>query len=374
MTFSTFEADHRSSQKRARLPRLLASRGFQKWAARFPLTRGIVRREGEAMFDLLAGFCHSQVLSALVQLKVPQVLMDGPRRAEDLGEKLDVPTDRMHILLRAGVALGLLRRRRGGRYGLSRTGAALVGVPGLSQMIAHHEVLYRDLSDPVAFFRGEVQTELANFWPYVFGGNMDPEQAATYSDLMMQSQLLVAEDTLAAVDLRGVRHMMDVGGGSGAFLAAVGERYPGIELTLFDLPQVAPLAQQRFNAAGLAQRSNIVSGSFRDDELPKGADAISLIRVLYDHADETVGDLLAQCYAALPDGGRLVISEPMTGGDTPNRPGDAYFALYTMAMRTGRTRSAYEISTLCHAAGFSDVRAIKGTRPFVTSCVVARKI
>ena len=33
--------------------RLIASRKFQKWAAQFPITRRLVRREGEALFDLL---------------------------------------------------------------------------------------------------------------------------------------------------------------------------------------------------------------------------------------------------------------------------------------------------------------------------------
>ncbi len=112
---------------------------------------------------------------------------------------------------------------------------------------------------------------------------------------------------------------------------------------------------------------------FRTGPLPEGADAISLIRVLYDHSDETVTDLLAKCYAALPSGGRLIISEPMTGGTHPTRAGDAYFALYTLAMRTGRTRSAYEIKSLCHAAGFEDVKTPAARRPFVTSCVEARK-
>ncbi|WP_299031925.1 methyltransferase [uncultured Sulfitobacter sp.] len=353
--------------------RLLSGRGFQKWAAQFPLTRRIVRREGEAMFDLLAGFCHSQVLSALVQLEIPQQLMQGPLDADALAAQSNVPPERMQILLRAGVALGVLKTRRAGRYGLSRTGAALVGVPGLSQMIAHHDVLYRDLSDPVAFFRGEVQTELAGFWPYVFGGNMEPEVAATYSDLMAQSQLLVADDTLAAVDFGGISRLMDIGGGSGAFLTAVGAAYGEIELCLFDLPEVAPSATDRFEAAGLSQRSSVIGGSFRDDALPQGADAISLVRVLYDHSDETVSDLLAACYAALPSGGRLIISEPMTGGARPTRAGDAYFALYTLAMRTGRTRSAYEISSLCHAAGFESVKTPTAARPFVTSCVEARK-
>jgi demethylspheroidene O-methyltransferase len=353
--------------------RLIAARKFQKWAATFPLTRRIVRREGEAMFDLLAGFCHSQVLSALVQLEIPHKLMNGPMDAQSLAREADIPVERMQILLRAGVALGVLKSRRAGRFGVSRTGAALVGVPGLSRMIAHHDVLYRDLADPVAFFRGEVQTELAGFWPYVFGGSMEPEVADTYSDLMAQSQLLVADDTLAAVNFSGIRCLMDIGGGSGAFLAAVGAAYPDIRLMLFDLPEVAPSAAGRFASAGQSGRSTITGGSFRTDPLPQGADAISLVRVLYDHSDETVAALLAKCHAALPAGGRLIISEPMTGGAHPTRAGDAYFALYTLAMRTGRTRSAQEIGSLCSAAGFVGVSIPTARRPFVTSCIEARK-
>lgn len=353
--------------------RLMAARGFQKWAAKSPLTRRIVRREGEAMFDLLAGFCHSQVLSALVQLNIPHTLMDGPQDAAALAFKASMPPERMQILLRAGVAIGVLKSKRGNRFGVSRTGAALVGVPGLSQMITHHDVLYRDLADPVAFFRGETETELAGFWPYVFGGDMDPDAAATYSDLMAQSQLLVADDTLAMVDFSGIQSLMDIGGGSGAFLTAVGTAFPALQLHLFDLPQVAPSAQARFAAAGFRGRSTIHGGSFREGPLPEGADAISLVRVLYDHSDETVADLLAKCFAALPAGGRLIISEPMTGGTKPSRAGDAYFALYTMAMRTGRTRSAAEIESLCRAAGFAHVKTPKAPRPFVTSVIEVAK-
>ncbi len=353
--------------------RLIASRKFQTWAAGFPLTRGLVRREGEALFDLLAGFCHSQILMALVKFEIPEMLMAAPMTSADLATRCDVPRDRMDVLLRAAVALGLLKAKRSRRFALTRTGAALVGVPGLSQMITHHDVLYRDLSDPVAFFRGDVATELADFWPYVFGGGMAPDVAATYSDLMAQSQILVAEDTLRAVDFTRCKTLLDVGGGSGAFLAAVGAAYPALQLQLFDLPQVAPSAVARFADVGMADRAEITTGSFRTGPLPAGADTISLIRVLYDHTDETVADLLTKCYAALPVGGRLVISEPMSGGDAPERAGDAYFALYTMAMRTGKARSADEVAALCARAGFAEISRPKSLRPFVTKCVVATK-
>jgi demethylspheroidene O-methyltransferase len=354
-----------------RINRLIATPKFQAWAARFPLTRRMVRRDGEALFDLVAGFCHSQVLMALVDLRVPDMLMDGPMGATALGHRCRIPADRMAVLLRAAVSMDLLKITRGGEFKLSRKGAALVGVPGLREMILHHSVLYADLADPVAFFRGEVETQLAGFWPYVFGadGQGDPQVAATYSDLMAQSQLMVAQDTLSVVSFKGTKTLMDIGGGTGAFLRAALLPTPDLRGTLFDLPEVVAKAPQ----GGLSDRINVAGGSFRHDPLPKGADAISLIRVLYDHADETVAALLSKIYDVLPAGGKLIISEPMTGGDTPHRAGDAYFSLYTMAMRTGKARSADQIMKACQAAGFTTVSALKSQRPFITSVVVAEK-
>ena len=246
----------------------------------------------------------------------------------------------------------------------------MVGVPGLREMILHHNVLYDDLSDPVAFFRGEVETRLAEFWPYVFGagGQRDPQVAVTYSNLMAQSQLMVAQDTLSAVSFRGTKTLMDIGGGTGAFLRAALGAAPEMNGILFDLPEVVAGANVPNES-----RITVVGGSFREDRLPSGADAISLIRILYDHADETIADLLANIHAALPSGGRLIISEPMTGGDQPHRAGDAYFALYTMAMRTGRARSANEIIAACKAAGFASARAVSTPRQFITSVGIAEK-
>lgn len=300
------------------LNRLVARPGFQSWASRFPLTRGRVRKDGALLFDVVQGFVQSQVLMALVELDLLRRLRAGPQTADVLGRATGIAPERMVVLLQAGAALGLLKRQKGQRYGLASKGAALLGVPGLEAMICHHRAFYRDLEDPVALLRGPAHTELSEFWPYVFGarGTVDPEVARTYSDLMSQSQRLVAEDTLAAVSFRGITRLMDVGGGTGAFLEAVGRKHD-FEMVLFDLPQVVPEAQARFDAAGMAGRVTVRAGSFRDGALPEGADAISLIRVLYDHADDTVSDLLAKAFAALPRGGRLIISEPMGAARGP---------------------------------------------------------
>ncbi len=347
----------------------VASADFQRWAAAFPLTKRAARKDGERLFDLVAGFAYSQVLQAAVELGLLRELLDGPSNTFALSGKLGLSEDRTKALCQATSALGLTERLRSGDYRLARLGAATIGVPGLEAMIKHHAVFYKDLQDPVALLRGETSPELAQFWPYVRGEaakEVPSNTAQTYSDLMAQTQGLVAQETLRAVDLGEVEHLMDVGGGTGAFLKAVRAQNTGLKLSLFDLPGVVA------NADLSTHEIDAISGSFHEP-LPQGADAISLVRVLYDHSDETIDSLLGKVYDALPAGGRLIVSEPMAGGDKPTRSGDVYFSLYTMAMTTGRARSAEKIQQMLSSNLFENIQFYPTDRPFITSCIIARK-
>lgn len=345
--------------------RLIAKPSFQNWASRFPLSRRVARKDGEKLFDLVAGFVYSQTLFACVELDLFQRLAHRSETAEDLAKGSDLTTKRMTQLCDAATSIGLFRKRRDGRYALARLGAALIGVPGLMEMIRHHDILYRDLSNPVALLKDEVDTELAAFWPYVLGETgtpPDPGAFARYSDLMSDSQALVAQETLQIVPFKGSKVVMDVGGGSGAFLRHVGNRRPDLKLVLFDLPEVVADVRD----------IETIGGSFTNP-LPKAADTITLIRVLYDHSDEKVEILLRNVLEALPVGGQIVISEPMSGGDKPNPATDGYFSFYTMAMRTGQVRSQADIAGKLSQIGFRKIQTPHSARPFVTSVVVAIK-
>lgn len=354
------------------LTRLAMSPRFHAISERIPGLRGFARAEGQALFETVQGFVASQALYALVELRVLHLLAHSGQNLTELSRRLDLPEPRLQVLLQAGAALKLLRFKAG-HWVLTPRGGAFLTVPGLEAMVRHHHVLYRDLLDPVAFFKGETTPELAGFWPYVFGAGAakDPALADRYSQLMADSQGLVAADTLRLAKLQGASHLMDVGGGTGAFLAAVAQAYPDLRLTLFDLPAVVAGAVARLSP--FAPRVSIMPGSFRDDPLPVGADVISLVRVLYDHSDQTVGRLLRSVHDALPAGGRIIVSEPMSGGAHPDPATDVYFAVYTLAMQTGRTRSADEIAKMLVDAGFAAPRDLGAMRPFVTRVVMAAK-
>lgn len=356
--------------------RLVANPRFRRWAAAFPLTRPIARRRTRALFDLCAGFVYSQVLAACVRLDLFDALAEGPSTAAALSARLSLPLEATERLLAAAVSLGLAARRGGGRYGLGPLGAAMVGNAAVTEMVRHHAMLYADLADPVALLRGQAgATELARFWSYSGAGRpsgLPTEQVAAYTALMAASQPLVADEVLDAYRLDRHRRLLDVGGGDGRFLEAAAGRAPGLQLTLFDLPAVAERARARFAAAGLAGRADAVGGDFLSAPLPRGADVISLVRVVHDHDDPAASAILRAVRAALPPDGTLLLAEPMSGTPGAEPIGDAYFGFYLLAMGRGRARTPAELAALLEAAGFDRIRRRPTRTPLLVSLMVAR--
>ncbi|MEN9770736.1 MAG: hypothetical protein RLZZ180_2366 [Pseudomonadota bacterium] len=385
----------------------LSSPASYRWALGNPLGRWIMRRRAQQLFDLMAGFVHSQVLLACVRLGWFETLLKQPRTLAELQVPSGLPADSLQRLLRSAISLGLLELR-GQRYALGPLGVPVASHPGLRAMIEHNALLNADLIDPLKLLEHPERSGMHAYWPYPTGGAQEPAhpvaplpaaaraapadptgepvaerdfsqsrpdaaQLARYSELMARSQRFLIEELLAAYDFGRHRVVLDVGGGQGGWVMALARHAPALQLMLFDLPGVAELARQRVQQAGLGERISCHGGSFRRDALPAGADLITLLRVAHDHADEAVLELLRGIYQALPVGGHLLLAEPMAEpGGQPSRS-DAYFHFYLLAMGRGRLRTAAELSELIGQAGFAEVRAIPNPVPLHGSLLLARK-
>jgi demethylspheroidene O-methyltransferase len=341
--------------------RLLASPKFQSWAARFPLTRRVARREARALFDICAGFVYAQTLHACIELNLFEILAPGPLDSETLAARCTIPAAPMLMLLNAATSLRLLELSTN-RYRLGPLGAALRGNPGIAAMVAHHRMFYADIANPVALLRGETTPSLSQFWPYRGAGD-----AAGYSAIMAESQPMIAAEILAAYDFSRHKCVLDVGGGDGSFLRRLARQAPAPKLQLFDLPPVAEQATRNFAIANLAARATAFGGNFAQTPLPTGADIITLIRVLHDHNDDRALALLKAARLALPPGGILLLAEPMAGTKGAEPIGAAYFGFYLLAMGSGKARTPAEIEALLRAAGFSDIRQIPTSQPMLTN-------
>ena len=349
---------------------------MQRWALRMPFVNRIANARARDLFDLCAGFVYSQVLLACVQTRVLERLYEHPATPEALSSQLGLDAPAAERLLRAAAALRLVERDRLGRYHVGALGAPLIANPGLCRMIEHHGLVYRDLADPVALLGAQSpETELARYWPYARSGNpraVEPAGAGSYTALMAASQGLVAFNVLDGYRLRGHRALLDVGGGDGTFLRQAAAANPRLQLMLFELPAVAGLARENLGELVESGRARIFEGDFLRDRLPVGADLISLVRIVHDHDDDAALTILRAVRAALPQGGCLLLAEPLAGAPEAARVGDAYFGFYLLAMGQGRARTYGELNALLRRAGFDRIRQVRTRQPLAGGLIVAR--
>ena len=345
--------------------------------AKVPILRALISYEGNKIHEIMSGFVYSQILHLLIYFDIFQFLKKEGRSLDEVSQFLEIANERSLLLLRGGCALNLICYKRN-KYWLTRVGAQIVGVPGLMDMIQHNQILYRDLLDPVKLLYGKSETELSQFWPYVRKEGekkkISTKVSSEYSKLMQTSQRLVADQTLQAYSFKGVKRILDIGGGTGAFLLAVKNKYPSVEATVFDLPNVINVAKSNHQEIdGIVGHLTFCPGDFLKNDFPSNQDVICLVRVLYDHEDTTVELLLRRIYEALPKGGSLLITEPMSGGSKAMRSSDCYFSFYTMAMTTGKVRSYEEHKAILLRAGFSNIVKHAVSAPFITQVMSAQK-
>ncbi len=201
-------------------------------------------------------------------------------------------------------------------------------------------------------------------------GSFDAEDQRWFAEGMLANAIAGAERLRCEVDFSGFRRLLDVGGSSGGYSLALLEAQPSLEATIFDLPTVRPLAEERIAARGLGARCRFVTGSFFDDPLPAGHDAVLLANILHDWETEECRRILAGCHEAIEPGGTIVVVEPMLAEDLSG-PDHASVSGLTMALLGGENRTQGQVGEMLEEAGFTGVwRSAVGEQ---NSVVTARR-
>jgi demethylspheroidene O-methyltransferase len=337
--------------------RLLTDPRFISWAQRFPLTRPVARYNSSRLFDLLAGFAYSQVLAACVELNLLHHVGQNGSTLDLLSRAVGIAPERLDILVRAAVSLDVLAQR-GERILLGSQGAALIAQPWIMRFIQHHKYFYQDLENAVELISERKGGEaMRRYWSY--DGSSTGKDA--YSALMAASQVAVSEQILAVFDFKRFGRMLDIGGGSGAFLRAVCTQNSAVDAHLYDLPGVVSLVE--------SGSITTHGGDFRTDDLPKGMDLISVVRVIHDHDDDVVAGLFRNIRRACDAGTTVLIAEPFAGNRATARVTDAYFNLYFAAMGQGVTRSPQRIAEIAAPHGFSLQKVYRTHMPLITGAM-----
>lgn len=146
----------------------------------------------------------------------------------------------------------------------------------------------------------------------------------------------VARAIVSAYDWGVLGHVVDVGGGDGALLAALLAEYPTLSGTVVDLPETAETARRNLAAAGLGDRARVVAADFFS-ALPVEAEGYLLSSVLSCWGDDEACALLHNCASAAGEDGAVFVIEKHPVGEAAVRDVPELTAL---AERAGLTVSA----------------------------------
>jgi len=304
----------------------------------------------DKVLELGRSYQQSCVLAAAVDWDVFTHLAAEPRSAEALAAQLDADARAVTVLLDALTAMGLLHKQTDDRYRVPSDVTDLLteaGSRSVLPMLRHQANCLRRWAQ----LSRVVQTgRPAECEPSIRGEAADQ---AAFIGAMHTVSGPVADAVIAEIELPAFRHVLDIGGASGTWTIALLRAVPGARATLFDLPEVIPMARDRLAAEGLAGRVTLVPGDFYTDELPAGADLAWLSAIAHQNSREQNRALFEKIRRALAPGGVLLIRDIVMDDTHTQPPGGAMFAVNMLvATEGGGTYSLAEYAEDLIAAGF----------------------
>lgn len=319
------------------------------------------------MLQLISGFWIARCVYIAAELAIPDLLKDGSKSADELAAATQTHAPSLFRVLRALAAVNVLTQSDDYRFGNTPMSETLRSdVPGSFRAFAmtelgkeHYpawgELLYSVRTGGIAFDKAFGEP----CWEFFA---KHPENAQIFNDAM-SGMTAQAEATLhEAYDFAGIKTIMDVGGGHGGFITSILTRNPTMRGILFDSLQVVEGAKAKIDASAIANRIEVIGGDFFQ-EVPKGADAITMKWIIHDWNDEQSIAIMKNCHRALPDNGKLILVEAVVP------PGDEmHFAkfidLNMLVMTGGRERTGAEFRQLYEASGFRLTRVVPTESPF----------
>lgn len=302
-------------------------------------------------------FAHLVVVAA--QLGIADLVASGPLSVADLAEATGADRQSLYRLLRTLASRGLFLEQERRQFALTPLADPLrKDAPGSVRPQALWSGSEEYLRTWAALSHSVLTGEPA--FEHVYGKRFfdyvaeHPAFGRIFDGVMTRASTEEGAAIAEAYDFSRHRTVVDVGGGQGALLAAILDRYPPISGVLFDLPDVIGNAHGAIDRHVTSGRVEKVAGSFFDD-LPPGGNAYLLKWIVHDWADEEAVQILTNCRSGLAPDGRVLLVEFVLPQDAT--ASDMTRLDATMLVFTGsRERTRSEYAELLQRAGLELVR------------------
>jgi acetylserotonin N-methyltransferase len=293
-------------------------------------------------------------------------LGDAALSTEELGAALSLQVHPLSILLAALASSELIEKREGkwralpaARTWLHPEAEGYWG--GFLASMRERTGMHAQLLEALKTGKRPANTQSGG--PEWERGHMSAEAAQRIAAFMHAHSMAPARGAGAQSVFGTVRHLMDVGCGSGVYGIEIARAHPNLKVTLMDLAAMASEAGRYVERARLNDRIGTAGVNMFEEDWPTaengGPDAHFFANVFHDWSPETNRLLAAKSFAALPSGGRIFLSEILMDDDGTGPWHAASFSLLMLVGTLGKQYSLPEFREILGSAGFTQVEAVR---------------
>ncbi len=302
--------------------------------------------------QMIRGFMPSRCILTALELDVFTAVGDGAN-AEQIGTRIGANSRAAGRLLNALVSLGLLSKN-GDDYKNTPESARFF-VQGSKDN--HRNGLLHTAN---IWHRWSTLTDAVRRGARVpIDRDNTPEWTRNFIAGMQRHAKDRAPLVVKALGTAGVRRILDLGGGSGAYSIAFAKTCRDVQCEVLDLPEVVPLTAEYVRQAGVSTQVRLRPGDMLQDEFGSGYDIIMLNAICHMFSEEQNRDIFRRAHKALAPNGRLVVQDFILNSD---KAGPQHAALLSLNMLVatdaGASYSKSEYAAWMKAAGFPEVSRI----------------
>jgi (2Fe-2S) ferredoxin/SAM-dependent methyltransferase len=302
--------------------------------------------------QMIRGYMPSRCLLTALELDIFTAVGDGAS-AEQIGARVHANARAAGMLLNALVALGLL----------SKSGDVYKNTPESARFFVqgskdnHRNGLLHIAN---IWHRWSTLTDAVRSGTRIpIGRDDNPEWTHSFIAAMQRNAKDRAQLVVKALGTAGVRRILDLGGGSGAYSIAFAKASPDVQCDILDVPEVVPLTAEYVSQAGASAQVGLRPGDMLQDDFGSGYDIIMLNAICHMFSEEQNRDIFRRAHRALAPKGRLVVQDFILN---PDKTGPQHAALFSLNMLvstdSGASYSETEYTRWMKDAGFTEVSRV----------------
>ena len=300
-------------------------------------------------------FMRSRVVLTAIDLDLFTALEERPASAAELASRLDANARALRRLMDCLLTFGLLERSED-LYRLAEVAAPLSSahprtVLPMARHLSHLWENWGHLTESVRMGCNPHRDPVTRR-----GGKQLEDFIGAMAVVGRETAHRIAE----VCDLDRFERLLDIGAGPATYTMAFLRRNPRMSATVFDLPEVIPLAERNLEEEGLLSRTALVAGDFYQDELPGGCDLALLSAIAHQNSPAQNVELFRKIREVLIPGGSLLIRDYVMDEARTDPAAGALFALNMLVCTQGGDSYTFpEMEEALKEAGFHSVKLIQ---------------